>query len=154
MMQAGYSLSELLVVVALMALVILFGGPALGSAFKSYKVRTAADGLTSSLRALRYTAGAERTPHTLTINDEDATPANQYSFVNLKGQDVVVTLDGVAIENSSPASISFGINGTTGSTSNIDVLVSMVVSSDRGERYTITVTPTGSVSADMSTFTP
>jgi len=152
--QSGYSLSELLVVIALMALVILFGGPAMASAFKSYKVRTAADGLTSSLRAMRYTAVAERAPRALTVNDEDATPANQYSYVNKMGKNIVVTFDGVIIENTSDASIPFGINGGTGSTSDLSVLVSMAVSSDRGERYTITITPSGTVSADFSTFTP
>lgn len=152
--QAGYSLSELLVVIAMIALIVLFGGPALGSAFKSYKVRTAADGLTTSLRALRYTAVAERSPHTMTINDVGATPANQYSYVNKMGKDIVVTFDGVVIESASPASITFGIDGGTGAGSNLDVLVSAVVSSDRGERYTITVTPSGTVTADFSTFTP
>ncbi len=152
--QSGYSLSELLVVIALMGLVILFGGPALGNAFKSYKVRSAADGLTTSLRALRYAAVTQRTPRTMTINDEAATPPNQYSYVNMKGKIVLVTFDGVVIESASPASISFGINGSTGSTSNLSVLVSMAVTSDRGERYTITATPTGTVMADFSTFTP
>jgi prepilin-type N-terminal cleavage/methylation domain-containing protein len=152
--QAGYSLSELLVVIAMIALIVLFGGPALGSAFKSYKVRTAADGLTTSLRALRYTAVAQRAPHTMTINDEAATPSNQYSYVNKMGKNILVTLDGVLIENASPASITFGIDGGTGSGSNLNVLVSTVVSSDRGERYTITVTPSGTVTADFSTFAP
>lgn len=152
--QAGYSLSELLVVIAMIALIVLFGGPALGSAFKSYKLRTAADGLTTSLRALRYTAVAERAPHTMTINDEAATPANQYSYVNKLGKNILVTFDGVVIESASPAGITFGIDGGSGSGSNLDVLLSMVVSSDRGERYTITVTPSGTVTADFSTFTP
>jgi prepilin-type N-terminal cleavage/methylation domain-containing protein len=152
--QAGYSLSELLVVIAMIALVVLFGGPALANAYKSYKVRAAADGLTTNLRALRYTAVAERAPRSLTINDEAATPANQYSYVNKMGKNILVTLDGVVIESASPASITFGINGGTGLTSNLDVLLSMTVSRDRGERYTITVTPTGTVTADFTTFTP
>lgn len=152
--QDGYSLSELLTVLALMALVILFGGPAMASAFKSYKVRSAADVMSSSLRAMRYTAVAERTPHTVTINDESATPANQYSYVNKMGKTINVVLDGVVIESASPASITFGINGGTGSTSNLDVVISMTVSRDRGERYTITATPSGTVTTAFSTFTP
>ena len=56
----GFSLSEMLVVIAIMGLFILFGGPAMADAYRAYKVRSAADMLVTDIRALRYNAVAQR----------------------------------------------------------------------------------------------
>jgi Tfp pilus assembly protein FimT len=154
--QRGFTSSELLVVIALMALVVLFGGPALAEAYRSYKVRAAANNLTIDLQALRYNAVTNRVTRTMTLNDQThGTAPNQYSFLNAKGDTVAVQLvTGVNLESSSPASLSFDNNGATGVTSSQTVNVSMDVSGDRGDRYAITVTPTGTVSTTYSTYTP
>jgi Tfp pilus assembly protein FimT len=153
---AGFSISELLTVLALMGLLILFGGPAMADAFRSYKVRSAADILATDVRALRYAAVAGRTSLTMTLNDQDdSTAPNQYTFTNFKGDTVTRRLEsGVSIETSSAAAITFSAMGSTGQSSSQTLVVSMPVNDTRGDRYTISVTPSGTVSAAYSTYTP
>lgn len=151
--ERGYSFPELLIVIALMGLFIVFGGPAMNEAYKSYKARTVADGLATDIRAQRYNAVSNRTPRTLTINNEShATAPNQYSYANYKGDPITVRMDGVNIETTSAASITFNINGSTGAAGNTTIRVSAMINAERNDRYTITVTPTGTVSTAYSTF--
>ena len=152
--QEGFSLSELLTVIALMGLLILFGGPALADGFRAYKVRTAADILSTDLRAMRYSAVGQRSPRTMTLNTQGSTPANQYTFTNARGETVTRSLDGQNIESSSATTINFNINGSTGATSSQTILVSMTINSTRGDRYTISVSPSGTVSTAYSTYVP
>jgi Tfp pilus assembly protein FimT len=152
---AGFSLSELLTVIALMALFILFGGPAMADAFRAYKVRSAADVLATDVRALRYAAVAGRTSLTMTLNNQGNTPPNQYTFTNAKGQSVTRQIEyGVNLETSSAASITFSAMGSTGTSSTQTFVVSMGVNSTRGDRYTIAVSPSGTVSTAYSTYVP
>ncbi|MFQ5877320.1 MAG: Tfp pilus assembly protein FimT/FimU [Acidobacteriota bacterium] len=152
----GYTLAEALVVIALLGLMVLFGGPALMDSLRAYKVRSDANNLTTILRALRYGAVSNRAPMTITVNDEnDATAPNTCGYVDLKGRAVTVRMqDGVVIEGSSAPSITFNINGGTGQTGSLTVLVSGRVNKDRADRYAISVSPTGTVSSDYSTYTP
>lgn len=151
--QRGYSFPELLIVIALMGLFILFAGPAMNEAYKSYKVRAVANGLATDVRAQRYNAVSTRTARTMTINNQaHATAPNQYSYPNYKGDTVTVRMDGVNVETTSVASITFNINGSTGAAGNSTILVSAMINSTRNDRYTITVTPTGTVSTAYSTF--
>ncbi|HXH27583.1 MAG TPA: prepilin-type N-terminal cleavage/methylation domain-containing protein [Candidatus Polarisedimenticolia bacterium] len=153
--QAGYSLPELLAVIAIMGIIVVFGGPALQTALRAYRVRSMADMLTTDIRALRYDAVTNRATRTMTVNDRNASPANQYSFTNSKGKPVTIHMEqDVDIDTTSDSSISFGINGATGSTSSLSVSISGQVNTTRGDRYTITVTPTGTVSAAYTQYTP
>lgn len=153
---AGFSLSELLVVIALMGLFILFGGPAMADAYRAYKVRSVADILSTDVRAMRYSAVAQRATRSMTINDKTNVSApNQYTFVNARGQSVTRQIEsGVNIDTGGAATISFNNNGATGTTANLTVSVSMDINSDRGDRYTITVTPTGTVSTAKTNYVP
>jgi prepilin-type N-terminal cleavage/methylation domain-containing protein len=151
--QRGYSLPELLIVIAIMGLFILFAGPAMAEAYKAYKVRAVANGLATDIRAQRYNAVSIRAQRTLTINNQaHATAPNQYSFANYKGDAITVRMDGVNVETTSAASITFNINGSTGSAGNTTFQVSAMINSSRNDRYTITVSPTGTVSTAYSTF--
>ena len=154
--ERGFSISELLTVVALMALLILFGGPAMADGFRSYKVRSAADILATDVRALRYSAVATRTSLTMALNNQShATAPNQYNFTNAKGQAITRSIEhGVNLETASAASITFGITGSTGVTSTQTLVVSMPINATRGDRYTISVTPSGTVSTAYATYTP
>lgn len=151
--QRGYSFPELLIVIALMGLFILFAGPAMAEAYKAYKVRAVANGLATDIRAQRYNAVSMRAARTMTVNNQaDATAPNQYSYTNSKGVAITVRMDGVNVETTSAASITFNINGSTGSAGNTTFRVSAMINSSRNDRYTITVTPTGTVSTAYSTF--
>ena len=151
--ERGYSFPELLIVIALMGLFIVFGGPAMYEAYKSYKVRAVAGGLAIDIRAQRYNAVSNRTPRTLTINNAShATAPNQYAYTNYKGDAITVRMDGVSIETTSAASITFNINGSTGAAGNTTIRMSAMINAERNDRYTITVTPTGTVSTAYSTF--
>lgn len=152
--ERGFSLPELLVVIALMGLFILFGGPAVNEAYRAYKVRATADNLVNDLRAQRYIAVANRAPGTLTLNNQNnVTAPNTYSFTNSKGVLITVTLEaGVNIETTSAGSVTFGINGGTGASGNTQVMVNCAINDTRNDRYTLTITPTGTVSSAYSTF--
>jgi Tfp pilus assembly protein FimT len=153
---AGFSSSELLTVLAIMSLMILFGGPAMADAFRAYKVRTVADILTTDVRALRYTAVAGRMSLTMTLNNQGhSTAPNQYIFTNSKGDTVTRRLEhGVNLESSSAATVTFSPMGSTGQSSAQTLVVSMGVNATRGDRYTISVSPSGTVSTAYSTYTP
>jgi prepilin-type N-terminal cleavage/methylation domain-containing protein len=152
----GFSIPELLTVMAIMALMITFAGPAMATAYKAYKVRVAANGVTTQLRASRYTAVTNRDTRTVDFNDEDHGSApNQYSFINSKGKALTMHLAlGVKIDNTSEASLQFNSNGSTSSTSTVSVAVSMDINATRGDRYTINVSPSGTVTADLTKYTP
>jgi prepilin-type N-terminal cleavage/methylation domain-containing protein len=150
--ERGYSFAELLIVIALIGLFVLFGGPAMADGFRAYKVRSVANSLAIDLRALRYNAVANRAPFTMTINNTTNASPNQYSYNNVKGDAITIRLDSVDIETTSAASITFNINGSTGATGNQTVSVSKNINGTRNDRYTITVTPTGTISTAYTTF--
>ncbi|HUD72357.1 MAG TPA: prepilin-type N-terminal cleavage/methylation domain-containing protein [Dongiaceae bacterium] len=152
----GFSLPELLAVMAIMGIFIVFGGPAMADGFRSYKVRSAADVLSTDVRALRYAAVASRASLTMTLNNQShATAPNQYSFTNVKGDAITRRIeDGVNLETGSAASITFSTGGATGLTATQTLVISMGINADRGDRYTISVTPSGTVSTAYSTYVP
>jgi Tfp pilus assembly protein FimT len=147
---------ELLVVIAIMGLFILFAGPSFLEAYRSYRVRSAANNLVTDIRALRYNAVTRRVAATMTINDQaSGTDPNTYSFTNVQGQPVTQRFEeGVLIDAASADTIGFALNGGTGSTGNMTVVMNCTVSGSRGDRYTITVTPSGTVTTAYSTFVP
>jgi len=151
----GYSLSELLAVIALLGLFILFGGPAMADAFRAYKVRSSADIVATDVRAMRYSAVGQRSPRTMTINSQGSgTNANSYSFVNAVGTTITRRMDGVNIEDASADTLSFSTTGATGSAGTEVIILSMTINGSRGDRYTISISPSGTVSAAYSTYTP
>jgi prepilin-type N-terminal cleavage/methylation domain-containing protein len=154
--QDGYSLPELLTVIALIGLFVLFGGPAMADGFKAYKVKTSADIVATDVRGMRYAAVGRRTPMTMTISSQGSgVNPNTYTFTNAAGQAITRRLEqGVNIEDASADTLSFGTTGSTGSTATQVLIVSMDINSSRGDRYTISVTPTGTVTTAYSTYTP
>jgi hypothetical protein len=127
----------------------------MADAYRAYKVRSAANVLATDMRALRYVAVATRAPRTMTVNTLGHPSApNQYTFVNAKGETVTRLVEsGVNIETASATSITFGITGSTGSASQT-VLVGMNINAVRGDRYTVAVSPTGTVTTSFAYYTP
>jgi prepilin-type N-terminal cleavage/methylation domain-containing protein len=154
--QDGYSLPELLTVIALIGLFVLVGGPAMADGFKAYKVKASADIVATDVRGMRYAAVGQRTPMTMTISSQGSgVNPNTYAFTNAAGRAITRQLEqGVNIEDASADTLSFGTTGSTGSTATQVVIVSMDINSTRGDRYTISVTPTGTVTTAYSTYTP
>ena len=152
----GYSLPELLTVIALIGLFVLFGGPALADGFRAYKVKASANIVATDVRGMRYAAVGQRTPFTMTINSQGAgTNPNTYTFVNAAGQTITRRLEpGVNLEDASADTLSFSTTGATGSTGTEVLIVSMDINSTRGDRYTISVSPSGTVTAAFSSYTP
>ncbi|MCZ6670068.1 MAG: prepilin-type N-terminal cleavage/methylation domain-containing protein, partial [Acidobacteria bacterium] len=81
----GFTISEILVVVPIIALMLLFTLPSLGERYRGYKVRTATNELIADLRVARHTAITERTTVVFTVNDQGDSPPNQYSYVRANG---------------------------------------------------------------------
>jgi prepilin-type N-terminal cleavage/methylation domain-containing protein len=75
--QAGFSLSELLVVVAIIGVIVLAALPAFGEMLKSWKVRSEADNVLAELRGVRQLAVAMHQDITVTFTPA---PANTYSY--------------------------------------------------------------------------
>jgi prepilin-type N-terminal cleavage/methylation domain-containing protein len=152
--ERGYSLPELLIVIALIGLFVLFGGPAMADGYRAYKVRSIANNVTVDLRAMRYNAVSKRATQTMTLNNQNhATAPNRYSYSNFQGDPITVTLEPpVNIETTSAATINFNIYGSTGVSGSQTVVVSGPINGSRNDRYTITVSPTGTISSAYSTF--
>jgi len=152
----GYSLSELLTVIALLGMFILFGGPAMADGFRAYKVKSSANIVATDVRGMRYAAVGNRTALTMTTSTQGSgTNPNTYVFTNAAGQAITRRLEsGVNLENGSAATISFTTTGSTGSTATQVLIVSMDINSTRGDRYTISVSPTGTVTTAYATYTP
>ena len=153
---AGYSLSELLTVIALIGIFVLFGGPAMADAFKAYKVKASANIVATDVRGMRYAAVGQRTSRTMTINSTGTgSNANTYDFVNPIGDTITRRMEhGVNIEDASADTLTFSSTGATGTTATQTIIVSMDINSSRGDRYTISVSPSGTVSTAYSTYTP
>ena len=58
--QGGFSIVEMLLVLAIMGIFITFAGPAFTEAYRAYKVRSSATELTLALRAARQVAVSTR----------------------------------------------------------------------------------------------
>src|SRR5436309_10159467 len=135
--ERGYSLPELLIVIALIGIFVVFGGPSINEAYKAYKIWSVANELVTDLRAQRYNAVSNRAPRTLTLNNQSATPPNQYSYTTYKGVAMTVRLENSNIETTSAASVTFNTNGSTGAVGNQTVVVSGNINDTRNDRYTI-----------------
>lgn len=152
----GYSLSELLTVIALLGMFILFGGPAMADGFRAYKVKSSANIVATDVRGMRYAAVGNRTTLTMTVSNQGSgVNPNTYVFTNAAGQTITRRLEpGVNLETGSAATLSFSSTGATGSTATQVLIVSMDINSTRGDRYTISVSPTGTVTTAYATYTP
>jgi len=75
--QAGFSLAEVLVVVALIGIVVLAVMPAFGDYLRSWRARSAADEMMAQIRGARQMAITMRQDITVTFTPD---PANTYSY--------------------------------------------------------------------------
>jgi prepilin-type N-terminal cleavage/methylation domain-containing protein len=83
--QRGFSLTEILVVVALVGLAIAITVPLVAENVNQARIRTAADQLSVDLRAARMIAVSKRATPFLDVSVQPD-PVNRYSFVNARGE--------------------------------------------------------------------
>jgi prepilin-type N-terminal cleavage/methylation domain-containing protein len=89
--QRGFSLTEILVVVALVGLAIVITVPLVAENVNQARIRTAADQLSVDLRAARMIAVSKRAMPFLDVSVQPD-PVNRYSFVNARGEARTVQL--------------------------------------------------------------
>lgn len=140
----GYSLAELLIVLAIIGVTVAVAVPLVADNMRSAKVRGAADQLAMDMRAARMIAVSKRTTVPLTIN---ADPTNTYSYTDAKGVVRQITLPtGVRIASASPSTVSFLRDGSLSSASTAVLEVSL--GSSTVERWTVTTNTMGVAKLD------
>lgn len=148
--ERGFSLTELLVVIAFMGMFITFAGPAFNESFRAYKVRSAALELTDALRAARQVAVSTRVATSLAVD----TAAGSYSWTDSKGRLRSVTLPvPVRFVTASPATITFTTNGTV-TTGAATLSLQNTVNSTRADRWTLVLNTVGRVTSSYSQVAP
>jgi type IV fimbrial biogenesis protein FimU len=148
--EAGVSIVEMLLVLALMGIFITFAGPAFTESYRAYKVRSAMQELTVTLRAVRQVAVSTRAPSNLLVNTAGAS----YSWTNAKGQTRNWVLpNGVAFVSATPSTITFVTNGTV-STGSASIVLQGTVSGARADRWTINLNTAGAVSSTYAMVAP
>jgi prepilin-type N-terminal cleavage/methylation domain-containing protein len=139
--QAGFSLAEMLAVIALIGIVIAIGIPLVNEQIRIADARSAADQLAVHLRAARMIAVSHRKDIVFNVN---VTPTNTYSYEGTTGTVRTIQMPGtVVIKSGSAASVTFHSDGSTGGASTI-TLESVVSSAT--ERWTMSVNTLGMVS--------
>jgi len=134
----GFSLPELLAVMALIAIAIGVGIPIVNEQVRIAEVRAVADDLALHLRAARMNAVTKRKTITFTVNVD---PTNTFSYEGKSGTTKIATPGRVRIATASDRSINFKRNGS------VDVASSIILESDVSgsrERWTATVNTMGS----------
>ena len=139
--QAGFSLAEMLAVVALIGIVVAIGIPLVNQQLKMAEVRGAADLMGVHMRAARMIAVSHRKNIPFTVN---ATPTNTYSYEGTDGVTRTIALPPkVDITTGSTGTITFKSDGSVTAGGSV-ILESTVPNAI--ERWTLTVSLMGLVS--------
>ena len=139
--EAGFSLAELLVVLAIIGAVIAMGIPLVNEQLRIAEVRAVADEMAVHLRAARMIAVSHHKDIVVTVSVD---PANSLSYEGTNGETRTITMPGrVKIKSGSAVSITFHSDGSSGASSTVtaESAVSSVT-----ERWTLTVNTVGMVS--------
>ncbi|MCI0568667.1 MAG: prepilin-type N-terminal cleavage/methylation domain-containing protein [Acidobacteria bacterium] len=147
---AGFSVVELLVVLAIMGIFITFAGPAFTESYRAYKVRSASQELSVALRAVRQVAVSTRSASNLLVN----TSGGSYSWTDAKGKTRSWVLpNGVSFISANPSTITFVTNGTV-STGSASIILQGTVNGSRADRWTLNLNTVGQVTSSFSMVTP
>ena len=134
----GFSLSELLAVVALIGIAIAIGIPIVNEQVRMAEVRAVADDLALHLRAARTIAVTKHTTITFAI---DVDPINRFRYNGNDGVEKEIKMPGrVRIARESTRTIHFKRNGS------VDAASSVILESDVSgarERWTASVSAAG-----------
>ena len=134
----GFSLPELLAVLAMLAIAVAIGIPIVNEQLRIAEVRAAADDLVLHLRAARMISVTKRKSIAFEVNVE---PANTFNYEGLtEPKKVFAMRGGVRIAPASDRLITFKKNGS------VEVAASIVIEGDVSgacERWTATVNTVG-----------
>ncbi|HJQ99642.1 MAG TPA: prepilin-type N-terminal cleavage/methylation domain-containing protein [Candidatus Polarisedimenticolaceae bacterium] len=146
--QAGFSMAEMLIVIAFIGIAVAIGIPLVNEQVRIAEVRSSADDLALHLRAARMIAVAKHKTIVFTVNVD---PANSFSYTTTDNSAIFTGSDPkvrgpffmpkrVKIAAGSDGQINFFQNGAVDFSSSI-ILESQV--SDSLERWTATVNTIG-----------
>ncbi|HXI03106.1 MAG TPA: prepilin-type N-terminal cleavage/methylation domain-containing protein [Candidatus Saccharimonadales bacterium] len=150
----GFTLPEILAVVALIGLIAVVAIPAFGTFVRAWRVRSAADDMLAAVRSVRQMAITTRQP--LTVTFTPGSPGSYSYFHPLQGRTVTVKLPDQMTLVTNPSSSfapAFQVNGgiipsSTPSVSNPTanyVKLSSVIASSRTDVYTFGFSAAGQV---------
>jgi prepilin-type N-terminal cleavage/methylation domain-containing protein len=138
--QAGFSLAEMLAVLALIGITVAIGIPLVNEQLRIAEVRSAADDMAVHLRAARMIAVSHHKDIVVTVT---ADPTNTFSYEGTNGETRTIAMPGrVKIKTGSTASITFHSNGSSGASSTVTIESAVV---NATERWTLSVNTLGLV---------
>jgi prepilin-type N-terminal cleavage/methylation domain-containing protein len=136
--QLGFSLPELLVVVAIVGIAVLVSVPLVSEQVRLAKIRGAADQLTMDLKAARMIAVSSRSTVDFTVNTD---PTNDYQYTDARGKTRQISMPSGVTITSSTSPISFGPTGKLSSAAT--TVMEINVTGSTIERWTITTSILG-----------
>ncbi len=132
--EAGFSLAEMLAVLALIGIVLAIGMPLVNEQLRIAEVRSAADEMAVHLRAARMIAVSHHKDIVFTVSED---PTNSYSYEGTNGETRTITMPGrVKIATGSAASITFRSNGSVAAAGTVTIQSAV---SSATETWTLTV---------------
>ncbi len=134
--QKGVTLIELVVVMAIVAIMGLFMAPAIGEWIDNFRIRQAARDIASTLQMAKMQTISSRQPHAVNFTLTDGT----YVISPLPpGESNSQVPKGVTIKSDSATSISFNPDGTS------PVNGTVTIKNAKGKQYQISVAATGRI---------
>jgi prepilin-type N-terminal cleavage/methylation domain-containing protein len=127
--EAGFSLVEMLAVLALIAVVVAIGIPIVNEQVRIAEVRSAADQIAVDMRAARMIAVSKHKSIPFTINID---PVNTYSYEGTTGATRTIAMPGrVKIKNGSATSVTFKQDGSVAAAATVTVESAVSASTER-----------------------
>ena len=149
--QRGFSLGELLVVVAILGLVVLVAVPLIAEQVRAAEVRAAGDQLAMSLKAARMVAVSTHADVVFTI---EVDPDNKYSYTDNRGRLRETVVPSSVTITSSDGDITFTDRGSIDSATTMDIVLEANLTSGTVDRWTISTSILGVSSVSHDRYTP
>ena len=149
--QHGFSLTELLIVMGLMAIVMLITLPALGNFLRSNRVRSAASLMVNHVRLARHAAIANSGTAAIDVSADGLA----YTYPDTRGNTLTMSLpEGVSIVTANPDPLGFTSNGNLDGVTSATLELQGFVSDGNAHRFTIALSKIGKVTVTRTEVTP
>jgi prepilin-type N-terminal cleavage/methylation domain-containing protein len=150
--QKGFSLIELLMVLAIMGIAMAIALPALGQYMRSYSARVGTDEFVSRMRLVRHLAIARHQPVSITVNAKD------YSVPDWGAPDIATAptrdfeLPGAVSVVSGTGTLTFRSDGTCSSGATT-VRLEIQMNGETTARYDVSVSTAGKIKTTYTQVT-